>query len=488
MPRVTPTILEGFLTALMTDNLDTPCKTPPFHREMWSLVCSENENVAIAAPRGHAKTTAVTMAYVLANALFNERDCIMIVSSTYDLSAKFLSSLKSYLYGNVGIIQTFGPFKFDKDTEDEIIVKTKYGKFCIVAKGSEQGSVRGFKWGDKRPNLIIMDDGENDEIVNNPDRRRKFKSWFMNVLTPSGNKGCLYRVVGTILHFDSLLENLLNDDTWLSKRYSAHKSFDDFSDILWPEMWSEERLRKRRQSYINQGNTEGYSQEYLNIPVSVEDQYFRPEDMLEMTPDDHENHTKGKMSYYVAADLAITKGQRSDYTVIGVMGVDAYNYKHIVDIRKGRWDSLEIIDELLAINRRYRPELFGIEVGQIEKAIGPFLDVKMRENNEYLNLYPLRPAGDKPMRAKSFQAMMKSGSVKFDKEASWYMGLEDEMMKFTNSGAKSGHDDQIDVMSYLGIMVSEVNRPPTIEEESEEEYFQFVRETNLGGRNQVTGY
>ena len=488
MPKVTPALIEGFLTGFMTDNLDTPCKTPPFHREMWQMVCSEDENVAIAAPRGHAKTTSVTMAYALCNALFNERDCIMIVSSTYDLGVKFLSSLKSYLYDNVGIKQTFGPFKFEKDTEDEIIVVTKYGKFCVVAKGSEQGSVRGFKWGDKRPNLIIGDDLESDEIVMNPDRRRKFKSWFMNVLIPCGNKGCLYRVVGTILHFDSLLENLLQDDTWLTKRYSAHKAFDDFTEILWPEMWSEKRLRQRRQYYINQGNTEGYSQEMLNIPVSVEDQYFRPEDMLEMTEDDKDKNSGGKMVYYAAADLAISKGQRSDYTVIGVMGVDADNFKHIVDIRKGRWDSLEIIEELLAVNQRYKPELFGLEQGQIEKAIGPFLDVKMRESGEYLNIHPLRPAGDKPTRAKSFQAMMKSGSVKFDKDASWYMGLEDEMMKFTNSGAKSGHDDQIDVMSYLGIMVNEVNRPPTIIEEAEEDYWMGIKEVNRGGKNRVTGY
>ena len=484
MPKITPALIEGFLTGFMTEGLDTPCPTAPFHREMWELVCRDDENVAIAAPRGHAKTTAVTMAYILCNALFNERDCIMIVSSTYDLSVKFLASLKSYFYGNQGIIQNFGPFKFEKDTEDEIIVKTKYGKFCVVAKGSEQGSVRGFKWGEKRPNLIICDDLEHDEIVNNPDRRRKFKSWFMNVLIPCGSKGCKYRVVGTILHFDSLLENLLQDDAWVSKRYSAHKSFDDFSEKLWPEMWPEERLRARRQYYINQHNTEGYSQEYLNIPVSVEDQYFRPEDMLETS----EEEKSRPMVYYAAADLAISTSERSDYTVIGVMGVDSNNFKHIVDIRRGRWDSLEIIDEILSVNRRYKPELFGIEVGQIEKAIGPFLDTKMREYNEYVSVHPLRPSGDKPTRAKSFQAMHKSGSVKFDKEASWYLGLEDEMMKFTNSGAKSGHDDQIDVMSYLGIMVSEIGRPNTPLEDEEEEFIHYAKEFSRDGRSHICGY
>ena len=487
MPKITPRLIEGFLTGFMTDNLDTPCATPDFHREMWGMVCDDNPMVAIAAPRGHAKTTTVTMAYVLANALFGEKDCIMIVSSTYDLSARFMASLKGYLYDNEGIKANFGPFKFEKDTEDEIIVTTKYGKFCVAGKGSEQGSVRGWKWGEKRPNLIICDDVENDEIVQSPDRRKKFMSWFLNVLLPCGGRGCKFRVVGTVLHFDSLLENLLGDETWLSKRYSAHASFDDFTKILWPEMWPEERLRARRQSYINRNNTEGYSQEYLNVPVSVQDRYFRNEDMLDMNEDDKDNNERRKMSYYAAADLAISKKQTGDYTVIGVMGVDSLNFKHIVDIRKGRWDSLEIINEILSVNARYKPELFGIEIGQIEKAIGPFLDTEMRKRGEYVNLQPLRPAGDKPTRAKSFQAMHKSGSVKFDKDASWYMGLEDEMMKFTNSGAKSGHDDQIDVMSYLGIMVQDVVSPNTVEEDDEEEYWMAKKESR-NGRNATCGY
>ena len=477
---ITPALIEGFLSGFMTDDLDSACATPDFHREMWGMVCSDNPNVAIAAPRGHAKTTAVTMAYVLASVLFNDRDCVMIVSSTYDLSARFLAALKGYLYNNDEMIKHFGPFKFEKDTEDEIIVKTKHGKFCIVGKGSEQGSVRGFKWGEKRPNLIVGDDLENDEVVANSERRRKFANWFMNVLIPCGGKGCKYRVVGTILHFDSLLENLMQSDGWLTARYSAHASFDDFSEILWPEMWPEERLRSRRQMYIDSHNTEGYSQEYLNIPMSIEDMYFRPEDMLEMQPDDHDK----VMTYYAAADLAISKAERADYTVIGVMGVDSENFKYIVDIRKGRWDSLEIIEEMLSVNRRYHPEIFGLERGQVEKAIGPFLDTKMREHNEYIPLKLLSPAGDKPTRAKSFQAMHKSGSVKFDQTASWYYGLEDEMMKFSNSGAKSGHDDQVDVIAYLGMIASEIQRPMNNNELDERDFMMaFKQMAKANGRS-----
>ena len=483
MSKVTAKLVEGFLNGFMMPDLDTPAKTPEFHREMWRMVCSESKRVAIAAPRGHAKTTAVTMAYILANVLFCEREFVLLVSNTWDISTKFLSIMKEQLYSNDDLKKHFGPFNFEKDTQDEIVVSTPNGKFCIIARGSEQ-NVRGLQWMSKRPDLIVCDDLESDELVNNPERRKKFSGWFMNLLMPCGSRSCIYRVVGTILHFDSVLENLLADPSWNSRRFSAHKGFDDFSEILWPDMWPEERLREVRQMYISQHNMDGYSQEYLNIPVSTQDQYFRPEDMLETEEEDRHK----EMIYYAAADLAISKTERSDYTVIGVMGVDSNNFKHIVDIRRGRWDSLQIIDELISVNKRYKPEIFGMERGQIEKAIGPFLDIKMRETGEFLNLKPLTPSGDKPTRAKSFQAMHKAGAIKFDKEASWYLTLEDEMMKFTNSGAKSGHDDQIDVMAYLGMIASEIQRPNTILEDEEEEYWEYKNLNANDGRNAITGY
>ena len=285
MSKVTAKLVEGFLNGFMMPDLDSPAATPQFHRDMWGLVCSDNKRVAIAAPRGHAKTTAVTMAYILANVMFKERDFVLLVSNTWDISTKFLGIMKEALYSNNDLKKNFGPFTFDKDTQDEIIVSSPYGKFCIMARGSEQ-NVRGLQWMNKRPNLIVCDDLESDELVNNPERRKKFSGWFMNLLMPCGSKNCIYRVVGTVLHFDSVLENLLHDPSWVTRRFSAHKGFDDFSDILWPEMWPEERLRDMRQMYISQHNMDGYSQEYLNIPVSTQDRYFRPEDMLDMTEEE----------------------------------------------------------------------------------------------------------------------------------------------------------------------------------------------------------
>jgi predicted phage terminase large subunit-like protein len=487
-PQLKSRHINAFVQAFLLETLDEPCPTPKFHWEMWDMVCSEHTHVAIAAPRNHAKTSSVTNAVVLAHALMGINDFFLIVSETWAKAKKFLSSISTTLKDNAELRKEYGPITFEKDTEEEIIVNCAVGKFCIIIRGAEQ-NMRGAMWGTKRPNFVIADDIENDQCVNSPERRTKFREDFQNILLCCGSLSCRYRVIGTILHYDSLLENLMSDTMWRTKRYRAHEGIDDFSNILWPERWTEKALRDVRQRFANMHNLDGYSQEYLNIPMSTEDQYLRPEDMLPMGEEELKDHAKGKMSYYAAADLAISRKTRADYTVIGVMGVTSKNFRCIVDVRRIKKDSLGIIRELLSVQERYKPEIFGIEKGQIKETIGPFLSEEMRKTGVYINIEPLSPAGDKPSRGRSFQAMHRAGSIKFDKDASWYMTLEDELLKMSDSGMKGGHDDQFDVMAYLGMMVDQIVKPNSEEEEYEDEMDRYRKaEVKSNGRSLITGY
>jgi len=186
---LTAETIYGFAGSVLSSRFDNAVKTPDCHLEWWELCCSPHPLVAIAAPRGHAKSTAITHCYTLACAVFEERDFILLISDTYDQAIMFLSDIKTELYENEDLHALFGNFEFLKDSENDIIVKKDNGKkFRIVAKGSEQ-KVRGLKWEGKRPNLIVCDDLENDEIVMNKDRREKFRLWFFNALLACRSEG-----------------------------------------------------------------------------------------------------------------------------------------------------------------------------------------------------------------------------------------------------------------------------------------------------------
>ena len=164
----------------------------------------------------HAKSTAGTIAYGLASVLFRASEFILIVSDTESQSSMFLGAIKQELQENEAIGELFGLKKnekgeveFIKDTETDCIVQFQDGhKFRIIAKGAEQ-KLRGMLWNGKRPDLILVDDLENDELVLNKERRMKLRRWFFSALLPALSVKGKIRMWGTVLHMDALLESLM---------------------------------------------------------------------------------------------------------------------------------------------------------------------------------------------------------------------------------------------------------------------------------------
>lgn len=497
---LTAEIIAGFSKGLLQKNYDQQVESPVCHMEWWELACSKHPKVAIAAPRRHAKSTAITLAYVLACVLFRNRQYVLVLSDTITQATQFLGDVKKELADNDKLRNLFKISSFVKDTEDDVIVETLDGhQFRISAKGSEQ-KMRGLKWNNKRPDLIVGDDLENDEIVLNKDRREKFKRWFYGALVPCLSSNGIIRIVGTILHEDSMLNNLMpsvwNKDTvvtplkifsrnprtsWKSVKYRAHT--DDFTQILWPQKYTIDWFMAERRDYLDRGISDVYSQEYLNEPIDDSVAYFKKADFNSLELADK----KKTLHYYIAADLAISKDETADYSVFVVAGMDENRILHIKNVIRERLDGREIVDMIISLSDVYKPEAFGIEDMQVTKSIGPFLREEMIRTGKFVNLLPLKHGGkDKISRARSIQGRMRAGGIKFDKGAEWYPSFEDELCKFPR-GTK---DDQVDAFAYIGIMLDSLIEAPTREEMDEDEYYDTLHASgiNYTGRNSVTGY
>lgn len=502
MTYLTASTLEGFTNTVLRKGFDGPTETPDFHRTIWEYCCSKDSFVAIAAPRSHAKSTAVTHSYTLAALLFRERDYAIIVSETTAQSIQFLGDIKKELLENEDLRGLFGIKDLPKDTEDDLICRMTDGHmFRIQAKGAEQ-KMRGLKWKAKRPNLIICDDLEGDEAVQSKERRDKFKRWFYGALLPARSENGIVRVVGTILHLDSLLEGLMPErqlghsklkhlvaeplvqyasvkTPWKSIKFRAHT--DDFSAILWPSRWTKTKLLEERARYVSMGLGDVYSQEYLNVPLDESNTFFRRADFLPRRDEDK----KVKLNYYITADLAISQKERSDYSVFAIAGMDDNGRLHLVNLIRDRMDAQQIVDTILTLQKLYKPSLFGIEAGTIQKSIGPFLNREMLTTGIFVPLQLLKPSQDKITRARSIQARMRANACKFDKDAEWYQAFEEELMRFP----RDRHDDQVDAWAYMGLMLDRMHEAATPQEEEEEEYLAFLNTTQQEtGRNQYTGY
>lgn len=124
--------------------------------------------------------------------------------------------------------------------------------------------VRGRRHRNWRPDLIVLDDIENDENVNTPEQRRKLKNWFDKAVSKAGDTYTDIMYIGTILHYDSLLNNVLQNPRYKTKKYRAGDAsygwslldfmqgeYDDFTQM---EIQQRIRSKMSKRDYIDAGS------------------------------------------------------------------------------------------------------------------------------------------------------------------------------------------------------------------------------------------
>lgn len=486
---LTADLIEAFAGTFLSGRYDDAKPTPPFHREVWELYASDCKQAGAVAPRDHAKSTGFTFDYILAEVCFRTSDYVILIGSTEDKAAEQLSNISEELESNEDLRREFGIVRFESQQKTDIILECDDShRFRILARGAEQ-KIRGAMWKGKRPNLIVCDDMEDDEQVESKDRREKFRRWFFRAAKQALSRSGKIRVHGTILHDDSLLSRLIKNKIWSFKFFKAHKSYSDFSELLWSDRWTAEDLRNRQIEFEEDGDSAGYSQEFLNTPLDNNEPFFRKQDFRSMSEEDHAT----PKLYGVGVDLAISKKDKSNKTVFVIGGRDVNNLIHVVDVRRGRMDSMEIVEEFFSVWNAFHPEMFWVENGQIWLGISTFLENEMQIRGQHLPITVMQPIGDKGVRARSHQKRNKSGLMRYDKGSDWYAAYEAELLKFTDGG-QALEDDQVDGSAWMSRGFDMLGADVNVDDFVEDEYWDAEAESRKhrggtdGGRSVSTGY
>lgn len=246
---------EAFAKVYLSHHL----KRPPsrMHNDLFKMLHDatkrRGQRIAVAAPRGHAKSTVVSLAYVLWSVLYEHEKLIVIVSATKEQAVQLLKNIKDELQINERLLSDFpqvcyrpGTKSPPKPWRDNQI--TLHNGVMVRVLGAGQG-LRGLKHRENRPSLIVVDDLENQEQCESADQRRKLRDWFEKTLLKCGDERTNVIVVGTVLHYDSLLANLTHPKPgpgqgigWDRRIYQAVESFSENTQ-LW-EKWECKRRSK----------------------------------------------------------------------------------------------------------------------------------------------------------------------------------------------------------------------------------------------------
>lgn len=240
-----------------------------FHREIAGLL-EQHDRAVFAAPRGHSKSSLVTLAYTLYRLAYGLSRYVVIVSDSGPQATDHVGNIYKELLENERLAKDYPHLalpgfehyrsqKVKRTTADFITV----GGVRVTGKGAGM-ALRGMRHGSQRPDLLICDDLENDESVRTAEQRDKLKSWFLKSASNLfGASGGQLVFIGTVLHRSSLLAWLLSDEGPEVYTKRLYRALTEDGTPLWPDAWTLEKLEAKRKEV----GSRAFSSEFLNEPV-----------------------------------------------------------------------------------------------------------------------------------------------------------------------------------------------------------------------------
>lgn len=351
--------LEVFARTYVSQH--TPNTIPDFHKEIYKTLGEPNPRTLVIAPRGFAKSTLTSRFLPLYLALFVKARDIIIVSGTVALAKEHLRMIRQELEANELIIKDFGMQKSEKWTEDHIILQNGAQ---IRAKG------RGFQIRGFRPDVIICDDLEDDEVIYSKEQRDKMEAWFFRTLLPALKPQQRLVYIGTILHQYSLITKLEQKPEFIVKKYRALTN----DKSIWEELFPTEYLKRLR---IEMG-LYAFESEYQNNPISMENQPIKPE-MLDVQKPVHPKKIR-----VMAVDPAISEKEIADFTAIAVFDRTEDSRFGLVIKERGHWGIDALTERIIELYNQHQPDRILIEEFAYQKVIRYVLTQKARAKNIFL--------------------------------------------------------------------------------------------------------
>jgi len=317
--------------------------TPAFHLEIYQKLQDKSVQFQeLIAFRGSAKSTIASLAFPLWSAVTGRKNFILICSDSFSQAKLLIANIIYELEGNELLEKDFGDFKTKEEWTATSLVLKNGTRIISRSRGQK---VRGLRWKENRPDLIIADDVENTDSVRQKEQRDKTEEWFTGDVIPSMDidEGKLV-LIGNLLHTDSLMIRMQKN--FVVDQYPL---IDERGNCLWSERFSKEGLTQLRKNVVN-------------------DRFYLREYMLKIIPDEGQVITR--IEHYqklpklralaIGCDLAISQKDSADYTafVVAGEGTDGKIYTlHSEHARISFNDTLSRLNDLYTNYRKVHKDI-----------------------------------------------------------------------------------------------------------------------------------
>jgi len=429
----------------------TSNRLKPFINERYHSLLKPTENLAGAMfiePREHGKTVRWSFAYALWSVLTKKRRYVLLIGASGDAARENLINIKIEIEENEQLLEDFGDLKGNVWRDDRLELSNGT---CIQAKGSG-ASMRGTRFRQYRPDLIIPDDLLKDDAVESPSQRDKISRWLKRVVFNLG-KGAFIIWVNTIFHSDDPISRLLNEleagslKRWIAVRLSCYRPD---GTPLWPEYWSAEALEEKQSSL----GFDNFSTEWNNEPLSDEQRiiqktWIKTHEYFELPP-------ANELRYFCGVDPATGKHDRTAEIPIAIHKKSGIIY--VLPPWAKVCSETATVRQLLITYRLYNYELIGWEDVVFSGIYANYIQKLGAEEFVYLPIKKLTNSLSKDAKARFLSSLIENGIIRFPAKGA--DDMKDELCNFP----KWKFDDQLDGLYYAIKVIPSGSGTPVVEQ------------------------
>jgi len=480
---------EGF-------DIERKSDAPDFHLEMTDIidmVSSERRNakVAVAAPRSHAKSTWYTKDFPIHQVVYRLRKYIIIISETPSVATANMEWIRNQLKYNEKLREDFGPLLSPKDqanerdNSEEFIAWHEDGSgrrrhLTLVQAASTGQALRGRNWNGSRPDLIICDDLEDARPGGNastPEQREKLRDWFSQTVMALGDprgERTAFVVVGTTVHFESLLMTILHQrsdfesrvyraiieeperaDLWEQCReiYIDRENPDRLADankfykenekellkgsqVLWGDVQPLYKLMRWKWD----NGSKAFNTEYMNNPIDEDSMIFNPEEFTywdSVDPSREFPHEDYVIS--MGVDFAMGK-EKGDFSAVSVVAKHKEKgITYVVDSFIERILPDGFIDKIVEMTLEWQPDVIGVESVAAQEFFADYLKTELANEGypSYTRLKKIYSRNRKELRIESMLPAIENKSLQFTRR---HHALLEQFERYGQGGADDGID------------------------------------------------
>ena len=294
----------------------------------------------------------------------------------------------------------------------------------------KQEKIRGIRNAEQRPDLVIVDDLEDDEHVRSKDQRDKDKATLSRVIEPMTDTCGRIIVIGTVLHPYALLAELIDPEHWQAYEKRRYQAIQADGSALWPARYDLDWLERKR---IDIGAF-SFACEYQNQPVNEETKMFRRE-WLRFYDD-----LPPGLDYYAGTDPSVSEREQSDFFVCLTVGVErATGDIYVADIYRAQTTMERHTQAMIDRHRRFNWVRVNFESVAFQRIMRQAIGDRAAAQGCYLPLRGIEARGEKYQRIQRLQPLFEQRRILIRRE--WQEFIEEY-----DCYPSVEHDDQLDAL------------------------------------------